>query len=99
MSDADIGQMNETLIRSLLEEVLDAPDEFAFKDKLSLVSAVSMYLQRDIKVREANEPEHRGTKARAYGRAFKAASNAPGGRKRGAIAVVTSADDEPDTAA
>jgi hypothetical protein len=72
----------ETQIHLLLLEMEEKPELFAFKERLLLVEKVGMYLTRNIKLSDQDEPDT-GSAVRKYSGAFQTA-NVTGGGKTGA---------------
>ena len=83
-------------IHLLLEEVEEDPERFGFKERLSMVTTIGMYLTRDIKITAAeNESKPSGSSVRKYQSAFR--TNVVGTRKGGArSAPATSPADTSD---
>lgn len=99
----------EAQIDLLLREMEEHPDQFAFKERLAMVTTVGMYLTRNIKLVAANESDNAGSAVRKYAGAFKT-THVSGGGKSGARRATAAAparlaiahdadDDDPDTAA
>ena len=95
--DFDIHYRVEHQIHLLLKEMEDEPERFAFKERLSLVQIVGMYLTRDIKLRaDADErgATNSGSAVRKYSGAFK--TNVARGRAGTARPRLAAADDDAD---
>jgi hypothetical protein len=114
MSDSDgfnIHHRVEAQIDLLLKEMEETPENFAFKERLALITTLGMYLTRNLKLSAADESVHAGSAVRKYSGAFKTAHVSGGGKSGGGqarqratpaarLAIAHDADeDDPDTAA
>lgn len=93
----DIHHLLDNLIRIMLMEIHERPDDFAFKEKVSFVSAAGMYLTRDQKLRSVDDTGRAGSKVRSYSGAFRTPTNATGGRKPNARPAAADPDDDSDS--
>jgi hypothetical protein len=101
----DIHGRVEKQIDLLLKEMEEEPTHFAFKERLSMVQIVGMYLTRNLKLSAADESVNAGSAVRKYSGAFKT-SHVTGGGKAGARrpdrarpALAYSEPDDDDSAA